>query len=618
MKHHIRIKEPGAVHTARPAATAAAVAAVIAGAAGLVTEQAQAAPARTAAKASYHYTRSNVQHPKRARRVLTITGTRASDKIALRLKAGRPGVLQVDVGDDGRTDFHFERKKLARIAVDARAGDDLVRIDESNGAFTDSIPTTLIGGDGNDNLAGGSGAERLLGGAGNDSIDGNGGTDLAALGAGDDTFVWDPGDGSDTVEGQDGSDTMVFNGANGGEQVDLSANGHRLRLFRTQGNITMDTAGVERVDFNALGGADTVTVNDLNGTDVKAVTTDLAATLGGNTGDGQTDSVVVNGTRGDDAIDVSGDASGVAVTGLAARVAIQHQEPNDKLDVNGLGGNDAVSAAGLEAQAIALTLDGGPGNDTLAGGQGIETLRGGDGNDSIDGNGGNDLAALGAGDDTFVWDPGDGSDTVEGQDGTDTMLFNGANAAEQVNLSANGNRLRFFRTQGAITMDTAGVEKVDFNALGGPDTVTVNDLTGTDVRTVNANLAATLAGHTGDGQTDQVIINATNGNDAVKIANRGNSVAVTGLAPTVNVTNVDPASDALTINALDGNDTLDAAQLAADSMVLTLDGGAGDDHLIGGAGNDTLSGRGGDDHLVGGPGHDILDGGPGLNVIQQD
>ena len=82
------------------------------------------------------------------------------------------------------------------------------------------------------------------------------------------------------------------------------------------------------------------------------------------------------------------------------------------------------------------------------------------------------------------------------------MLFNGANGGEQVDLSANGERLRFFRTQGTITMDTAGVETVDFNALGGSDTVTVNDLAGTDVKTVNANLAAALGGNTGDGQND--------------------------------------------------------------------------------------------------------------------
>ena len=129
------------------------------------------------------------------------------------------------------------------------------------------------------------------------------------------------------------------------------------------------------------------------------------------------------------------------------------------------------------------------------------------------------------------------------------------------------------------------------------------------MKTVNANLAAALGGNTGDGQNDQVIVNGTSGNDAVEVADRGTSVAVTGLAATVNVTNIDPALDALTIKGLDGNDILDAAQLAAASMVLTLDGGAGDDLLVGGDGNDNLFGRDGDDTLVGGPGQDVLDGG---------
>ena len=87
---------------------------------------------------------------------------------------------------------------------------------------------------------------------------------------------------------------------------------------------------------------------------------------------------------------------------------------------------------------------------------------------------------MGAGDDTFQWDPGDGSDVVEGQDGADTMLFNGANISEKFDLSANGSRLRFTRDIGTITMDTAGVETVDVKALGGLDTITVNDLAGTD------------------------------------------------------------------------------------------------------------------------------------------
>ena len=226
------------------------------------------------------------KRPKLQKGLLTVVGTQASEKIALRLKSGDPGTFQVDVGDDGSANFSFQRKLITRIAVDSRAGDDLVRMDESNGAFTSVTPTTIAGGIGNDTLLGGVGAENILGGDGNDSLDGNGGNDRALMGAGDDVFVWDPGDGSDVVEGEAGADTMRFNGANIAEQVDLSANGNRLRFFRTQANITMDTAGLERVDFNALGGADLVTVNDLTGTDVGNVNVDLASALGGAVGDG--------------------------------------------------------------------------------------------------------------------------------------------------------------------------------------------------------------------------------------------------------------------------------------------------------------------------------------------
>ncbi len=358
MKNPIRLIDSRAMRPIRLAASAVALASALAGAAGISVDQASAAPALMAHKASHRHGEPAFERPRLEHGVLTVKGTRASDRIALRLLAGHPDVLQVDVGD-GSADFSFDRSSVVKIAVDARAGDDLVRIDESNGAFTDSIPTRIDGGDGNDTIAGGKGVETLVGGNGNDSIDGNGGNDLALMGAGDDTFVWDPGDGSDTVEGQSGTDTMVFNGAAVAEQVDLSANGSRLRFFRTQGNITMDTAGVELVDFNALGGADVVTVNDLSGTDVSAVNVDLAGTLGGATGDGLADRVVVNGTNGNDAINVNGDAGGVKVSGLAASVKIVNAEAaNDRLEINTLAGRDGVDFSGLAAGAIQLLVNG--------------------------------------------------------------------------------------------------------------------------------------------------------------------------------------------------------------------------------------------------------------------
>ena len=320
----------------------------------------------------------------------------------------------------------------------------------------------------------------LIGGDGNDTMIGGRGNDVALLGNGDDTFIWNPGDGSDTVEGGAGTDTLVFNGSNASENIDISANGSRVRLSRDVGNVTMDLNGIEHIQLAALGGADTITVNDLTGTDTTQVAIDLAGTLGGTVGDGQPDTVVVNGTAGDDRISVASSGSSIVVNGLAAQVSINNAEPaNDSLVINGGTGNDIIDASGLHAGQVNLTINGGDGNDTIKGSEGNDTIIGGRGNDTLLG---------GAGNDTFIWNPGDGSDMIEGQAGTDTLLFNGANVNENINISANGSRVRFTRDVANITMDLNGVENIQFNALGGADTITVNDLTGTNVNQVNLDL----------------------------------------------------------------------------------------------------------------------------------
>jgi Ca2+-binding RTX toxin-like protein len=502
---------------------------------------------------------------------LHVKGTEANDAIALRLAAGNSNVVQVDLGDNGSADFSFPKAAIEKIRLEGRGGDDSLRIDDTNGAFTTTIATRIDGGRGNDTIAGGAGSEALIGGPGSDRIDGNAGNDTSDLGPGDDTFVWDPGDGSDTIEGGPGTDALIFNGAAASETVDLSANGNRLQFSRQPANITMDTHGVERVDFNALGGADAITVNDLTRTDVKNVNLDLAGALGGATDDGQNDSVVVVGTNENDALNAAGDPSGVTVSGLRTQVAIRHQDPADQLFVLGVGGDDSISATGLAAGAITEFLEGGDGNDTIAGGPGAETLLGGNGNDSIDGNGGSDRAALGAGGDTFVWDPGDGSDTIEGEGGTDTLVFNGAAASETVDLSANGDRLRFSRQPANITMDTHGVERVLFNALGGADSVTVNDLAGTDVTSLDLDLAGALGGTTGDGQIDHVVVNGTDGNDAFAVAGAAGDVSVSGQAPTVELLHAE-ATDQLAFVTFGGIDTLGTGGLAAGAIQLFFDG----------------------------------------------
>ena len=89
----------------------------------------------------------------------------------------------------------------------------------------------------------------------------------------------------------------------------------------------MDLNDVETIDLNALGGTDTVTVNDLTGTDVTEVNVDLAGTIGGTAGDGAADTVIVNGTNGNDIIDVVRRRHlGLACSACAAQVNVTNAE----------------------------------------------------------------------------------------------------------------------------------------------------------------------------------------------------------------------------------------------------------------------------------------------------
>jgi len=170
---------------------------------------------------------------------LQIKGDGAGDKVALHLAPDNPNTLQVDVGEDGTVDFAFDRSTFTSINVQAGGGNDEVRIDGSFGSFAND-PITIDGGAGDDTLIGGDGDDTIIGGTGNDTIVGGRGADTISMGSGTDTFTWNPGEGSDVVDGGAGNDTMVFNGSNAAENIDVSANGSRVRFFRDVANITMD------------------------------------------------------------------------------------------------------------------------------------------------------------------------------------------------------------------------------------------------------------------------------------------------------------------------------------------------------------------------------------------
>ena len=537
-----------------------------------------------------------------SQRVLTVQGNAANDKITLRATANR---LQIDRGDNGTVDFSVDRDRVDRIRVRGGRGNDRLKIDESGVVFTTTTPTTLNGQRGNDTLIGGRGAETLRGERGADTVDGNQGADIAKLGKGADRFTWDPGDGSDRVDGQRGADVLAFNGANVSENLQLTANGRRARLTRDVGTIVMNLGTIERVDVAALGGADTVTVDDQARTAVRTLNADLA-------NDGSADRVIVNGTDAADAITVAGSNGGATVTGLAARVNLANAvSADDLLTINALGGDDRVAADGLGANAIRLATDGGADDDTLAGSAGADIQLGGEGDDRLDGNRGDDTAFMGEGDDRFTWDPGDGNDVVEGQVGTDELTFNGAAVGERFDVSANGGRVRFVRDVANITMDLDDVERLGVNALGGTDRLEVNDLSGTDMTAIDADVGEDVV-------RDEVVVDGTDGDDVILASPANGNTSVLGLATQVRITHAQASNDSLSLFARGGDDVIDASSLPAAAIELIADGGAGDDVLLGGAGGDTLSGQGGDDVLLGGPGTDTLDGGPGDNTVIQD
>jgi Ca2+-binding RTX toxin-like protein len=448
------------------------------------------------------------------------------------------------------------------ILLNGGAGSDSLVLDETCGA----LPLAR--------LDGGSGNDVLVGGSAGDVIDGAGGDDMLSGGAGNDTFVWSPGDASDVVEGRGGSDTLVFGGSDLSEKFNLSASGNRVLFTRDIGNVTLDLSGIEAIELNAAGGADSITVGDLSGTDVSAVNLDLGPPT-----DGAADAVTVNGTDQNYTIDLR--IAPLSVEGLHALVTLNNfVGATDSLTINAGGGDDTVVASSILAGAVKLTEDGGAGNDTLVGSRGNDTLIGGDGDDVILGFRGNDVALMGAGNDTFEWDQGDGSDTVEGQSGRDTMLFNAGNDAENFDLSASGDHVRFRRTLAGgatVTMDLDAVEQVDLSARGGADTIVVNDLSATGLTALNLDLDSALGEGTGDGAIDSVVVNGTDRDDAIQIAAFDNGARITGagLLPLVNITGAEGANDTLTVNTLGGNDVVDASSLPAGLIGLSVNLGDG-------------------------------------------
>jgi Ca2+-binding RTX toxin-like protein len=306
-------------------------------------------------------------------------------------------------------------------------------------------------------------------------------------------------------------------------------------------------------------------------------------TLVWNNGDG---SDTLNGDAGNDGVEVNGAPTAGDVFTMAANAGrVTFQRTNlvpftldasaERFQVNGLGGNDSLSAnAGVGALTL-LSVDGGAGDDTVNGSDGADLLLGGEGNDVLSGGGGDDRIVGdrgsdtmngGSGDDTMVWNNGDGSDAVNGDDGSDDVEVNGAPAAGDIDtVQSNGARIKFDRTNLVpFSLDIGTSETMHENGLGGDDSITVGDVgtyqvtasgdSGNDTL-IGGPSSETFIGGTGDDTIDPGggldVVSAGDGDDHVNVRDRTADVALGGDG------NDSVTADQGNLDVLDGFENID-------------------------------------------------------------
>ncbi len=236
-----------------------------------------------------------------------------------------------------------------------------------------TVPMTLFGNIGQDNLTGGSNNDTLIGGAGNDNLVGNNGNDLLSAGSGIDTLLGGAGD--DTASQVDSGDFVDLGTGEDGILIAGTTKNDVIRVGRQIG--PRGAQAVVRVNGQ-------ISIHDyLNG-----------------------ETVTVFGDNGNDVITLDSSA------GLTWKARF-----------HGEAGNDI-----LIGSTKADILRGGEGDDDLFGGDGADALYGDAGNDVLRGQAGNDQLFGGYGDDRLLG--GDGNDNLDGGAGVD--IFKGGSGADRI------------------------------------------------------------------------------------------------------------------------------------------------------------------------------------------
>lgn len=286
--------------------------------------------------------------------------------------------------------------------------------------------------------------------------------------------------------------------------------------------------------------------------------------------------------------------------------------------VTGSTGDDVldITLAGVFTNADANTFDGNGGTDTATIDQTLELAAGALTN--------GDIALAVSGDDLVVTQTGTANDTLTFTDFTSLTFDNGT-------LTAAAATTEYLQADDITETYSAAMTIGDSSTVLGWDGAAVSDATGGgwSVTAVNGTAATTGGTVTIDG-VGVVTVTATGSTftaDASYLAGLGLTTASQEIALTYS-DGTNSFTETFTVNFTgsdnSGNDTINA------DPTDTVDGGAGDDYIVGASGAEELFGSDGDDTVyagsddndadtvAGGDGDDILAGGADADLIVGD
>ena len=477
----------------------------------------------------------------------------------------------------------------------------------------------IDGGAGNDNITGTAAGDMIRGGAGNDTLNGGTGDDIFLVdGTSNNHDTVTGGEGTDTVLGGDGDDTLRFNTFTAEKTVEVIDGGLGSNIVAgTSASNVLDFSGTSFINIAEIdGGAGNDNITGSSAADV------IRGGAGNDT---------LDGGGGDDVFRVDGTSSNHdTVTGGDGIDTVQGGEGDDTLRFNTFTGDKTVESidGGLGTNIVAGTsasnvldfsntsltniseIDGEAGNDNITGSSAADVIRGGAGNDTLNG---------GAGDDTFLIDGtssnhdtvtgGDGTDTVLGGDGDDTLRFNTFTAEKTVEVIDGG-------LGSNIVAGTSASNVLDFSGTSFINIAEIDGGAGND------NITGTAAGDVIRGGAGNDTLDGGGGDDVFRVdGTSSNHDTVTG-------------GDGIdTVLGSDGDDTFRFNTFTDEKTVEIVDGGLGVNvvagtsasnvldfsstsftnisEIDGGAGNDTIIGTIAGDIVRGGEGNDSLSGGQG-------